>query len=122
MIVGRSGAGKSTLVHAISGLVPLTSGRLDVNGQEVPDLGESRPPSAPDALDAVGVSAVQRLRWGLIPQAAPELTSFLRYRFEIYIRAFVDTIFGAVRRRIVAGRAVELSPETSEHAVDTGAL
>jgi len=38
VIVGLSGAGKSTLVRAINGLVPLTTGRLDVNGHDVPNL------------------------------------------------------------------------------------
>ena len=96
-----------------------------------------------EATDAVGASPVQRLRWGVVPQVAPELTSFLLYRFEINIRASavlgivgaggiggalvdairfqeydqaglalivvilgtiaVDTISGAIRRRIVAG-------------------
>jgi phosphonate transport system permease protein len=96
-----------------------------------------------EAADAVGASGVQRMRWGVLPQVAPELTSFLLYRFEINIRASsvlgivgaggiggsladairfkeygqaglalivvivgtiaVDTISGAVRRRIVAG-------------------
>ncbi len=35
VVVGLSGAGKSTLVRAINGLVPLTSGRLEVNGVDV---------------------------------------------------------------------------------------
>ena len=38
VIVGLSGAGKSTLIRAINGLVPLTSGRLEVNGMQVPEL------------------------------------------------------------------------------------
>jgi phosphonate transport system ATP-binding protein len=38
VIVGLSGAGKSTLIRAINGLVPLTSGQLEVNGMQVPDL------------------------------------------------------------------------------------
>lgn len=38
VIVGLSGAGKSTLIRAINGLVPLTSGKLDVNGYDVPSL------------------------------------------------------------------------------------
>jgi phosphonate transport system ATP-binding protein len=38
VVVGLSGAGKSTLVRAINGLVPLTSGRLDVNGVDVTGL------------------------------------------------------------------------------------
>jgi phosphonate transport system ATP-binding protein len=38
VVVGLSGAGKSTLVRAINGLVPLTGGRLEVNGREVTKL------------------------------------------------------------------------------------
>ena len=38
VVVGLSGAGKSTLVRAINGLVPLTSGRLEVNGVDVTAL------------------------------------------------------------------------------------
>ncbi|MBO0607855.1 phosphonate ABC transporter ATP-binding protein [Myceligenerans salitolerans] len=35
VVVGLSGAGKSTLVRAVNGLVPVTSGELEVNGQRV---------------------------------------------------------------------------------------
>lgn len=35
VVVGLSGAGKSTLIRTINGLVPLTSGTLDVNGRRV---------------------------------------------------------------------------------------
>jgi len=38
VIVGLSGAGKSTMIRAVNGLVPLTSGSLEVNGHDVPDL------------------------------------------------------------------------------------
>ncbi len=38
VVVGLSGAGKSTLIRAINGLVPLTSGELEVNGRNVPTL------------------------------------------------------------------------------------
>lgn len=41
VVVGLSGAGKSTLVRAINGLVPLTSGSLQVNGREVADLNRA---------------------------------------------------------------------------------
>ena len=41
VIVGLSGAGKSTLIRAINGLVPLTSGSLEVNGEQVTDLNRA---------------------------------------------------------------------------------
>lgn len=114
-----------------------------------------------EATDAVGASRLQRLRWGVVPQVAPELTSFLLYRFEINIRAssvlgvvgaggiggvladtvrfkeygvaglalivvivgtiIVDTISGSIRRRIVAGRTIDIG-EAQKYALDTGGL
>ena len=37
-LLGPSGAGKSTLIQAISGLIPITSGKISVNGNEITDL------------------------------------------------------------------------------------
>jgi phosphonate transport system permease protein len=47
-----------------------------------------------EAADAVGASMSQRLRWAVIPQALPEITAFVLYRFEINIR--VSAILGVV--------------------------
>lgn len=41
VVVGLSGAGKSTLIRAINGLVPLTEGRLEVNGHDVRGLNRA---------------------------------------------------------------------------------
>ena len=41
VIVGLSGAGKSTLIRAVNGLVPLTSGELNVNGNDVHSLSRA---------------------------------------------------------------------------------
>jgi len=40
-----------------------------------------------EAADAVGAGRLQRLRWAVVPQVAPELTSFVLYRFEINLRS-----------------------------------
>ncbi|MBD0324239.1 MAG: phosphonate ABC transporter, permease protein PhnE [Aldersonia sp.] len=47
-----------------------------------------------EATDACGANALQRLRWAVIPQAAPEIVSFVLYRFEINIR--VSAILGVL--------------------------
>lgn len=39
VVVGLSGAGKSTLIRTINGLVPVTSGELEVNGERVDGAG-----------------------------------------------------------------------------------
>ena len=60
-----------------------------------------------EAADAVGASRIQRLRWAVIPQVAPELTSFVLYRFEINIRAgAVVGIVGAGGIGTILGDAI----------------
>lgn len=39
-IIGRSGAGKTTLLHAISGLIPLSTGKITVNDEDLFDYKE----------------------------------------------------------------------------------
>jgi len=60
-----------------------------------------------EAADAVGATRIQRLRWAVIPQVAPELTSFVLYRFEINIRAgAVVGIVGAGGIGTILGDAI----------------
>jgi phosphonate transport system permease protein len=40
-----------------------------------------------EAVQAVGATRVQVLRWGVLPQLGPEFVSFTLYRFETNIRA-----------------------------------
>ena len=40
-----------------------------------------------EAADAAGATWIQKMRWGVIPQALPEIVAFWLYRFEINIRA-----------------------------------
>lgn len=58
------------------------------------EIVENVQPGPIEAADAVGANQTQRLRWGVVPQVAPELTSFLLYRFEINIRA--SSVLGVV--------------------------
>jgi phosphonate transport system permease protein len=111
-----------------------------------------------EAVDAVGASQLQRLRWAVVPQAIPEITAFILYRFEINIRVSailgvigipcignrltqslrfkewgqaglalivvvvatiaIDTISGAIRRRIIAGPD-RLAEEDTHLVVDS---
>jgi phosphonate transport system permease protein len=145
----------------MAGVLAIGVGSIGSLGKLFYEIIENIKSGPIEAADAVGASAVQRLRWGVLPQVAPELTSFLLYRFEINIRASavlgivgaggiggtladsfrfkaygsaglalivvivgtiaVDTISGAVRRRIVAGRSVDIGDAT-RYAVDTGGI
>jgi phosphonate transport system permease protein len=55
---------------------------------------ESMDPGPVEAVEAVGATRLQVLRWGVVPQLAPQFLSFTLYRFETNIRA--ATILGFV--------------------------
>jgi phosphonate transport system permease protein len=48
---------------------------------------EAMDPGPVEAMQAVGATRVQVLRWGVLPQLGPEFVSFTLYRFETNIRA-----------------------------------
>ncbi len=51
VIIGPNGAGKSTLIKAVAGLVPVTSGRVLLDGQDITGI-------RPDQMGALGLSYV----------------------------------------------------------------
>ncbi|MBM3622721.1 MAG: ABC transporter ATP-binding protein [Alphaproteobacteria bacterium] len=51
VIIGPNGAGKSTLIKAVAGLVPVTSGRVLLDGQDIAGI-------RPDQMGALGLSYV----------------------------------------------------------------
>ena len=75
------------------GLTPMASvmaigvGSIGTLGKLFYEVIEASSPAPVEAVDAVGGSRLQRLRWGVVPQVLPEITSFLLYRFEINVRA-----------------------------------
>lgn len=78
----------------MAGVLAIGVGSIGSLGKLFYEIIENIKTNPIEAADAVGASAVQRLRWGVIPQVAPELTSFLLYRFEINIRA--SSVLGIV--------------------------
>jgi len=48
---------------------------------------EAMDPLPVEAVEAVGATRVQVLRWGVVPQLVPQFLSFTLYRFETNIRA-----------------------------------
>jgi phosphonate transport system permease protein len=147
----------------MAGVLAIGVGSIGSLGKLFYEIIENIQSGPIEAADAVGASRVQRLRWGVLPQVAPELSSFLLYRFEINIRASavlgivgaggiggvladtvrfkeygvaglalivvivgtitVDTISGAIRRRIVAGpkppSMLAVDADDEEYALDT---
>lgn len=74
-------------LHPMAGVMAIGIHSIGSLGKLLYEIIEGIDRGPIEAADAVGASAVQRLRWAVIPQVAPELTSFVLYRFEINIRA-----------------------------------
>lgn len=77
-----------------AGVMALGIGSIGTLGKLCYEIIEGLDPGPIEAADAVGGSAVQRLRWGVVPQVLPELASFAMYRFEVNIRA--SAVMGVV--------------------------
>ena len=78
----------------MAGVLAIGVGSIGSLGKLFYEIIENIDSGPIEATDAVGASRIQRLRWGVVPQVAPELTSFLLYRFEINIRA--SSVLGVV--------------------------
>ncbi|MGB4778254.1 phosphonate ABC transporter, permease protein PhnE [Microbacterium sp.] len=78
----------------LAGALALGLGSIGTIGKLTAEAIEGVPPATIDAVRATGARQVQVLRWGVIPQVAPEIASFWLYRFEVNIRA--GAILGAV--------------------------
>jgi phosphonate transport system permease protein len=88
------------LIVTVFGLGPVT-GTLALGIHSIGTLGklsseavESIDPGPIEAAHAVGGTWLQRMRWGVLPQAMPEIVAFWLYRFEINIRA--SAVLGVV--------------------------
>lgn len=133
VIVGLSGAGKSTLIRTVNGLVPLTSGKLDVNGREVPSLGRSemRDLRAETGMIFQGFNLVDRTSvmnnvlmgrlhgaptWrtliGRYPQSDIDIAARALQRVEIVEKARVraSDLSGGQRQRVGIARALAQEP------------
>lgn len=71
----------------MAGVLAIGVGSIGTLGKLFYEIIEGIDRGPLEAAEAVGASRSQRLRWGVLPQVAPELTSFILYRFEVNIRA-----------------------------------
>ena len=71
----------------MAGVLAIGVGSIGTLGKLFYEIIEGIDRGPIEAADAVGASRLQRLRWGVLPQVTPELTSFILYRFEVNIRA-----------------------------------
>jgi phosphonate transport system ATP-binding protein len=133
VIVGLSGAGKSTLLRAINGLVPLTSGSLEVQGRSVGDLNRRGLRSLRSEIGMIfqGFNLVERTSvlknvlmgrlhevsaWrtilGRFPKADIDIAARALDRVEILEKAHVraSNLSGGQRQRVGIARALAQEP------------
>lgn len=79
---------------AVAGMVAIGIGSIGTLSKLGSESIEGIRPGPLEAAEATGATALQRLRWGVLPQVVPEMMSYILYRFEINIR--VSAVVGMV--------------------------
>lgn len=104
-LVGPNGAGKSTLVNAVSGLVPVASGRVHCTGRavQVPEGRQMFPDMTVEDNLQLGAWQVRRRD----PQRVYELFPSLRDRS----RQLAGTLSGGEQQMVAIGRALMAEPD-----------
>ena len=120
-LLGRNGAGKTTTMQAIMGLLPLMSGRVMLDGEEVSALPAHRIPQAglgyiPQGRRLfAGLSVAQNLEIGLSVRRAGKgvreevLDLFPRLRERLDQRA--ETLSGGEQQMLATARALCIQPK-----------
>jgi molybdate transport system ATP-binding protein len=125
-LLGPNGAGKTTLLRAIAGLVPIASGRIQLDGQVLEDAAtgdyvptEQRPIGVvfQDYLLFPHLSVLDNVAFGLRSrgtrpkEAAGKAAAWLdRVGLSSYARAKPDALSGGQRQRVALARALAPDP------------
>ncbi|SNR24232.1 ABC transporter ATP-binding protein [Halorubrum vacuolatum] len=121
-LVGPNGAGKSTLLKAISGLVPVADGRIELFGEDVSGLspegivkrGFIQVPEARHLFD--GMTVEENLRMGAYTRT-DDTTETLAAVFELFpvleerLDQHAGTLSGGEQQMLAIGRALMADPE-----------
>lgn len=78
----------------VGGALAIGVGSIGTLGKLTSEAIEGIDTGPVEALRASGAGTLQVLRWGVLPQVAPEIIAFWLYRFEVNIRA--SAILGVV--------------------------
>lgn len=124
-VMGASGSGKSTLLHLMAGLMPPTSGRVRVGGQDIAAMSDSR--KTKFRRKNIGVIFQQ---FNLIPTLTAEENMLLPAQLERTVRVSdsrldelldlleikerrthrPDALSGGEQQRVAIGRALLVDP------------
>ncbi|WP_260260077.1 ABC transporter ATP-binding protein [Vibrio intestinalis] len=137
-IVGHSGSGKSTLIDVICGLLPLSSGKLNIDGQPIKDLSAwhhniSYVPQSVNLMDATIAENIafgveySEIDWGKVHKAVElscltELIASFSNGLDSHIGENGIQISGGQRQRISIARALYSESEILVFDEATSAL
>jgi NitT/TauT family transport system ATP-binding protein len=118
-IVGTSGCGKTTLLKAIDGLVPTTSGSIEVNGKPIKGPGNDRAVvfQAPSLLPWRSVEG--NIKYGIemrgksrTAEAKATVKDLIRLvGLEGFENSFPSELSGGMQQRVNLARALAVDPE-----------
>lgn len=120
VIIGPNGAGKSTLIKAIAGLVPVSSGRVTLDGQDITGL-------RPDTMGARGLAYVPqtdnifrqltiRENLMLVLRRAPDRAGRMEELFDLFpalrdkSRERAGALSGGQRQMLAVAMALAMRP------------
>lgn len=118
VIVGPSGSGKSTFLMALDGLVPLSSGMIEIDGNRVSKPGQDRAVVFQDASLLPWRTILDNVAYGLELSGTPREERRERARELIAITGLVgfETFYpsqlsGGMRQRVNIARALAADPQ-----------
>jgi len=120
-LLGPSGCGKTTLLRAVSGFVPVNSGRIAVGGRDITQAPPDKRGMAmvfqsyalwPHMTTAQNLGYGLKLRRVAKPDIAKRVAEILAMlKLEGFGERNVTQLSGGQRQRVALGRALAISPE-----------
>ena len=121
-IMGRNGVGKTTLLKCIMGLLPVSSGRLLINGQDVtkasvekrPDIGVGYVPQGRDIFPQLTVEENLKLSLNCKRQKSKKIPEHIYELFPVLkemLHRRGGDLSGGQQQQLAIGRALVLNPD-----------
>jgi NitT/TauT family transport system ATP-binding protein len=118
-VVGTSGCGKTTLLKAIDGLVPISSGSIELDGRKVTKPGKSRSVVFQQASLLPWRSVEDNIRFGLEMHGrhrTPEAKQHVKDLIELvglggFASSYPGELSGGMQQRVNLARALAVDPE-----------
>jgi NitT/TauT family transport system ATP-binding protein len=117
-VVGTSGCGKTTLLKAIDGLVPITSGSIELDGKRITKPGKSRAVVFQSASLLPWRTVEDNVRFGLEMHGkhrTPEAKQAVQNLIELvglsgFESSFPSELSGGMQQRVNLARALAVDP------------